>query len=128
MGFPLGPVLSKIFMIGLENPLLPTLPILHMFWKRYVDDTNCFIKENSNEHVMSVLNGFHPSIQFTYETESNNRLSFLDVLIIRNGQGIETCVYRKPTNTDIYIHWDSFVPIQWKRSTVKTSVYRSYLT
>ena len=53
---------------------------------------------------MSVLNGFHPSIQFTNETESNNRLSFLDALIIRNGQSIETRVYRKPTNTDIYIH------------------------
>ena len=55
-----------------------------MSWKRYVDDTNCFKKEDSVEHVMSVLNGFHPSIQFTYETESNNRLSFLDVLITRN--------------------------------------------
>ena len=55
---------------------------------------------------MSVLNGFHPSIQFTYETEPNNRLSFLDVLIIRNGQRIETCVYGKPTNTDIYILWN----------------------
>ena len=128
MGFPLGPLLSGIFMVELENTLVPTVSNHLMSWKRYVDDINYFVKEDSIEHVMSILNGFHPSIQFTYETESNNRLSFLDVLIIRNGQGIETCVYRKPTNTDIYIHWDSFVPIQWKRSTVKTFVYRSYLT
>ena len=39
---------------------------------------------------MSVLNGFYRSIQFTYETESNNSLSFLYVLIIRNGQSVET--------------------------------------
>ena len=127
MGSPLGPVLSGIFMVELENTLVPTLTNHLICWKRYVDDTNCFINENSIPYVISVLNSFHPSIQFTYETESNNRLSFLDVLIIRNGQNIETCVYRKPTNTDIYIHWNSFAPIQWKRSTLKTLVYRSYL-
>ena len=82
---------------------------------RYDDDINCFIKEDSNEHVMSLLNGFHPTppsplppIQFTSDTESNNRPSFLDVLIIRNRQSIETCVYRKSTNTDICIHWNYF--------------------
>ena len=75
---------------------------------------------------MSVLNGFHPSIQFTYETEFKSRLSFRDVVIICNGQSIETCVYRKPTNTGIYIHWNSFALIQWKQSTLKTLVCRSY--
>ena len=88
---------------------------------------NSFIKEDSIEHAMSVLNGLHLPFQFTYETESNNRLSFLDVLIIHNWQSIETCVYRKPTNTYIYIHWNSFAFIQWKHSTLKTLVYQSYL-
>ena len=45
---------------------------------------NSFIKEDLIEHAMSVLNGLHLPFQFTYETESNNRLSFLDVLIIHN--------------------------------------------
>ena len=76
---------------------------------------------------MSVFNGFHPSIQFTYETESHSKLLFLDVLIIRDGQSIETCVYRKSTNTDIDIHLNAFAPIQWKRNTLKTLAYRSYL-
>ena len=114
-------------MVELKKTLVPTLSNHLKSWKRYVDGTNFFIKEDSIEHVLSVLNGFHPFIQFTHETEPNNRLSFLDVLIIRNGQSIETCVYRKPTNTDIYIHWNSFAPIQWKRSTLKTLVYRAHL-
>ena len=42
---------------------------------------------------MSVLNGFHPSIQFTYETGSNKILSFLDALIIRNGPNFERHVF-----------------------------------
>ena len=120
MGSPLGPVLSGIFMVQLENTLVPTLSNHPISWKRYVDDTYCFIKEDSIEHVISVLKGFHPYIQFTFETESNNGLSFLDVLIIRNGQSIETCVYRKPTKKDIYIDWNSFASSQWKRSTLKT--------
>ena len=49
-----------------------------------------------------------------YMRQSNNKLSFLDV-------------FRKPTNTDVYIHWNSFHPIQWKYSTLKSLVYCSYL-
>ena len=70
-------------MVELENTLVTTLSNHLMSWKRYVNDTNRFLKEDSIEHVMSVLNGFHASIQFTYETELNNGLSFLDALIIR---------------------------------------------
>ena len=99
-----GSVLSRIFMVELKKTLVPTLLNHLKSWKRYVDGRNFFIKEDSIEHVLSVLNGFHPFIQFTHETESNNRLSFLDVLIIRNGQSIETCVNRKLTNKNIHIH------------------------
>ena len=45
--------------------------------------------------------------------------------LIRTGDNIETCVFRKPTNTDIYIHWNSFAPFQWKYSTLTTLVYRA---
>ena len=64
---PLGPVLSGIFMVELENNLVTTLSNHLMSWKRHVNETNCFIKEDSIEHAMSVFNGFHPSIQFTYK-------------------------------------------------------------
>ena len=39
--------------------------------------------------------------QSTYEAESNNMRPFLDVLVIRKNNNIETTVYRKPTNNDI---------------------------
>ena len=47
--------------------------------------------------------------------------------LIRTGDNIETCVFSKPTDTDIYIHWNSFAPFQWKFSTLKTLVYRAYI-
>ena len=58
------------------------------------------------------LNNFHSSIKFSHQTESGNKLSFLDVLLIRTGDNIEIFIFRKPTKTDIYIHWNWFAPFQ----------------
>ena len=54
---------------------------------------------------LNKLNGFHQNIQFTYELEKNIKLAFLDVLLIRSKDTIETTVYRKPTNSDTYLNW-----------------------
>ena len=72
MASPLGPVLSGIIIVELENNLIHTLSEHRACWKRYVDDTICFIKNDSIDYVISVLNSFHPSLQFAYETENNN--------------------------------------------------------
>ena len=85
MGSPLGQVLSGIFMVKLKNNLIHTLSEHLACWKRYADDTICFIKNDSIDYVISVLNSFHPSIQFTYETENNNTISFLDIELLRVG-------------------------------------------
>ena len=44
MGSPLGPVLSGIFMVELENSLVPTLNQSMTLWQRFVDDTITFVK------------------------------------------------------------------------------------
>ena len=107
-------------MVKFERNVLPILKNHLSCWKRYVDDTICFIKNGSFEHVPSTLNNSHSSIKFNYEAESGNKSSFLDVQL-------EACVFRKLTKTDIYIHWNSFAPFQWKLSTPKTLVYRAYV-
>ena len=65
------------------------------FWKRLVDDTLTFVKEESFNHVLQQLNSFHPNIQFTFQIESSGRIPFLDILIIRKKSGIETTVSLK---------------------------------
>ena len=126
MGSPLAPVLAGIFMVELERAVIPKLSQHLQFLKRYVDDTICFVQIGYQEFVSSCLNSFHNSIQFTYETEKENEISFLEILIIRSGQKIETRVYRTSTNTCIYIHWNSYVPSSWKRSTLKVLIMRAY--
>ena len=95
------------------------------FWRCYVDDTICLVKIGSIEYIRSVLNSFHKNIQFTYECESNAKLPFLDMLLMQNH--ITTAVYWEDSNSDVYLHWDSFMSITWKRGTLKTLVERAYL-
>ena len=58
--------------------------------------------------------------------ENDHKLSFLYVLLIRNGESIETTVFRKSTNNDIYLNWNSFAPNTWKKGTLKTLVQLAY--
>ena len=48
-------------------------------WARYVDDTLCYIKTDSVDYVLKMLNDFHRNIQFTYEVETDSKIFFLDV-------------------------------------------------
>ena len=60
-----------------------------------------FVRNGCQEFVLSRLNIFHNSIQFSYEIEEENEISFLDILIIRSGKKIQTRMYSKSTSTDI---------------------------
>ena len=123
MGSPLGPVLAGIYMVEFELKLMTTLNSHLHTWYDFVDDTFCFINCQSADYVLPIFNDFHPHIQFMYEVEHLGKLNFLDVQLICNRQQFETKVHRKQQNTDKYMHWDSFAPIQCKRSTLSTIVH-----
>ena len=112
-------------MVELETRVIPTVTDSISHWRRYLDDTFVFIKKDCVEHVLVHLNSFHKNIQFTYELENQIKLPFLDVLLIQRGNKIETTVYRKSTNNDIYLNWGSFAPVTWKRGTLKNAVQQS---
>ena len=49
------------------------------------------------------------------EVETKSKISFLNVLVIGDSNNnINMTVYRKKTNNDIYLNWESFVPDKWK--------------
>ena len=72
MGSPLGLVLANMFMVEFEQIIIPTLSYhyLHyhdptlsiLLWKRYVNDTICFVNSNRISHVLESLNSFHSII------------------------------------------------------------------
>ena len=88
MGSPLGPVLADIFMNFNEIIWLANCPpeFKPLYYRRYVDDTFLIFKNPSHiEPFLNFLNAQHPNIEFTCDTEVDSSLSFLDVLITRQG-------------------------------------------
>ena len=59
--------------------------------------------------------------------KNNCQLPFLDVLFIRNGTHLGTTVHRKDIHNDLYLYWDAYKPVSWKRGTLGTCVNRVYL-
>ena len=96
-------------MVDLERTLMPELEKFMKSLKRYVNDTIICIKPDFiKPNVIDILNRFHQNIKFTYEVEYNRKISFLVVLLMRCNGKLETTVFRKETNNDIYSHWRSF--------------------
>ena len=60
------------------------------------------------------------------EEESDNKLSFLDVLVSKNSNKLENSVYRKPTFTKLGTNFLSSIPRKFKISAVQTLVHRAY--
>ena len=76
MGSPFGPVLAATFMVHLEKTLMPELEKFMKPWKRYIDVIITYIKPFIIADVRDILNKFYENIK----------------------------VFRKETNSDIYLH------------------------
>ena len=95
MGSPLAPAMADICMNWLTNEVLAKIenpPVI----MRYVDDLFlAFDNPNDVEYVYQIFNSIHPNLKFTKEEKNERKLPFLDVLIIKTSNGIETTVYKK---------------------------------
>ena len=127
----LGPTLANIFVGYYESKLFNKISKPTVYC-RYVDDTfSLFHKETEFKKFLNCLNSLHPSLNFTNEIETNNSLPFLDVLITnlctyyQSDNKFITSVYRKPTFTGQYIHWNSFGPKQRKTNLIDTLTHRA---
>ena len=65
-------------------------------------------------------------MSFSFEQEKNGKLSFLDVEVSREKGKFVTTVYRKPTFSGVYTHFESFLPTVYKFGMVYTLVYRCF--
>ena len=110
MGSPLGPTLANNFLVHFEKNCLRNCPsdFKPHYYRRYVDDI--FVLFTSPKHLEAFhifLNGRHANLSFTIEREKQNRMSFLDIAIIREDKTFTTSVYRKPTFSGVDTHFDS---------------------
>ena len=72
------------------------------------------------------MNKQHRCIKFTSETEQNNTFSFLDINITRQNNQLKTSVYRKPTFSGVFTHYESYIDQSYKKSLIFTLLFRCY--
>jgi len=125
MGSPLAPLMASIFLQNLEQKFKNFTGELPIFYTRYVDDTFLIFKKKEDVNsFLNFINNLHPNISFTCESESNNKISFLDVLIEKKQNRFMTGVYRKPTDTGLYSTPSSFCDPKYNRNMIKGLVHR----
>ena len=129
MGSPLGPSLANAFLSYYEKNWLNNCPqgFKPIFYRRYVDDIFLLFKSNDHlKYFQDFLNSCHINMSFSMETEKENKLSFLDVEVIREQGKFTTIVYRKPTFSGVYSNFESFLPSVYQFGMVYTLVYRCF--
>ena len=114
-------------MENFEAIAISTAPQPPYLWKRYVDDTFTVIKSSQRRAFLDHINSIDQHIQFTSEEQrEDGSIPVLDILVMPNEDGsLSTTIYRKPTHTDLYLHWDSHHTLPSKYSVIGTIHHRA---
>ena len=127
MGSPLGVTFANFYMTHIENKIFEDSPDLKpAVYCRYVDD--CFIITENPENISTLILVFKQDsvLNFTYEVGENQQLNFLDVHVDGSQSTYKTSVYKKPTNTEVYLNSCSECPARYKTNTIKGLINRYF--
>ena len=129
MGSPLGPTLANIFLCYHENQWLEDCPehFKPVCYRRYVDEI--FVLFRKPDHVplfAEYMSSRHNNINFSFETENNGKLPFLDINVFREKGKFVTSVYRKDTFSGVYTNFNSFLPLDYKFGLIFTLLHRCF--
>ncbi|KAJ8914806.1 hypothetical protein NQ315_014551 [Exocentrus adspersus] len=132
MGSSLSPIMSNIFMEHFEETYVKSYINKPKIWWRYVDDVFSIWphRQDNLTDFLNFLNNIEPTIKFTLELEENNKLPFLDVMISKNTEinsNFQTNVYRKKTNTNRYLNFNSNHHLSIKKGVIKSLYDRAKL-
>lgn len=126
MGTKMACPYANIFMAMIETKLTSTITNHLALWKRFIDDI-FFIWLGSQESLqdfMRTANTLHPTIKFTFES-SDSQVHFLDTTVyLDESRRIRTTLYRKPTDKNLLLHYDSHHPLHVKRGIIYAQALR----
>lgn len=125
MGTRMAPNYANIFMNDLETKFLSTQKIKPLLYKRFLDDI-FIIWTDTQENLINFIESFnkaHPDITFTY-TYSRTEINFLDVHVKVKDGSLTSNVYKKPTDRQQYLHFDSCHPRHCKTSIPYSQAHR----
>ena len=97
------------------------------FCRRYADDI--FALFESADHLSKFGNCFntcHLNMSFSFEQEKNGKLPLLDMEVFREKGKFVTTIYRNPTFSGVFTHFESFLVTIYKFGMVYTLAYRCF--
>ena len=129
MGSPLAPTMINVFLSFFEVKWIEqcSKEFKPVFYRRYVHDI--FVLFESAEILSKFRDYFntcHANMSFSFEQEKSGKLSFLDVEVSREKEKFVRTVYRKPTFSGVYTHFESFLPAGFKVCMVYALAYRCF--
>lgn len=128
MGSAISSLLADIVMDDLESDCLQKLGFSPLFYFRYVDDIILCIPENKVDFTLETFNSYHNKLQFTIENEKDNRINFLDTIIIKdNNNIITTDWYQKSTFSGRILHFNSNHPKHQKIAMIYNLIDRALI-
>ena len=123
MGAPSSGIISEVFLQQAEHSHLPSLVHKHKLvnYFRYVDDVLLIydVLHTDIHTILKYFNLLHPNLQFTTETEHDNKLNYLDLIIHKTPTSMNTGIFRKTTFTDTIIPYTSNHPPQHKYAAIR---------
>ena len=127
MGSSLSPILGNVYLEKLEDEAIRTFDPKPLKFLRYVDDIYIEWPENirSIDEFQAHFNRQSEVTKFTIEREKDQELPYLDVLVKRKNNKLTTEVYRKPTDSGLYLQYDSSHPYTVKNGIVNTLIHRA---
>ncbi|CAN7997262.1 unnamed protein product, partial [Ixodes hexagonus] len=125
MGTKIGPNYANIFMGQLESNFLSDCPLKPLLYKRYIDDIFLIWSHGEAELInfISSFNKVHPNIKFSH-SYSTQCAHFLDVTVEIHKNRLEAKLYRKPTDRQQYLHFNSSHPRHCKTSIPYSQAHR----
>ena len=124
MGSPPAPPLANIWLANREKHIRDDAKL----FDRYMDDILRSIQQSHIQEKHEQINRIHKNLKFTVEEEQDCKLSYLDMLMIRQGIRVSSTWYCKPTDTGLIMNFHALAPKRYKRSVVSGFVYRIYRT
>jgi len=116
-------IIAEFFLQHSEDTHLTHLSKKHNIaaYFPYVEDILLIYDTHHTDinNIQSDFNKIHPKMKFTAETESDNRLNFVDITIHRTPTNWVLSIHRKTTFTDTIIPYTTNHPAQHKYAAVR---------
>lgn len=116
MGSTMAPNYANLYMGFFENNFVLNSEVNPYFnnvllYQRFIDDVFILWKgdERSLRLFHQYLNSVNDHLSFTLDFDQS-QISFLDVLVIRDGANLQTDLFRKPTDRNTILRGDSYHP------------------